>query len=162
MIQKIRIDDRLLHGQVAYSWKSVLRFDAIVIANDAAASDAMRKQVMKMCCPDGVKLAVRSIQGAAELLNNPRLRDMKVLVICADPSSVKSLLGLIEEHPTINLGGMQAKEGRHLFSRNVYVGEEDITALDELLAHGYHIEVQEVPSTAVHEYSQIREKFNHS
>ena len=39
MIQRIRIDDRLLHGQVAFSWKSELGFNAIVIASDAAAND---------------------------------------------------------------------------------------------------------------------------
>lgn len=43
MIQKIRIDDRLLHGQVAYSWKSALNYEAIVIASDDAASDPIRK-----------------------------------------------------------------------------------------------------------------------
>ena len=39
MILKIRIDDRLLHGQVAYSWKSALSYDAIVIVSDSAAKD---------------------------------------------------------------------------------------------------------------------------
>lgn len=43
MIQRIRIDDRLLHGQVAFSWKSELNFDAVVIASDAAANDPVRR-----------------------------------------------------------------------------------------------------------------------
>ena len=43
MILKIRIDDRLLHGQVAYSWKSALSYNAIVIASDSAAKDEVRK-----------------------------------------------------------------------------------------------------------------------
>ncbi|WP_331836832.1 PTS sugar transporter subunit IIB [Erysipelothrix piscisicarius] len=55
MIQKIRIDDRLLHGQVAYSWKSALNYEAIVIASDDAASDPIRKQALKLAKPDGVK-----------------------------------------------------------------------------------------------------------
>ena len=54
MIVKLRIDDRLLHGQVAYSWKSALSYNAIVIASDAAAADEFRKGVIKMCCPEGV------------------------------------------------------------------------------------------------------------
>ena len=53
MIVKLRIDDRLLHGQVAYSWKSALSYNAIVIASDAAAADEFRKGVIKMCCPEG-------------------------------------------------------------------------------------------------------------
>ena len=60
MILKIRIDDRLLHGQVAYSWKSALSYDAIVIASDSAAKDEVRKMALKLCCPDGVRLATRT------------------------------------------------------------------------------------------------------
>ena len=159
MIQKIRIDDRLLHGQVAFSWKSALGFDAIVIASDAAANDHMRKQVIKMCCPEGVRLAVRTVEGAAELLRNPRLEAMKVFVICPDPATGSSLLTMIDEKPAINLGGMQSAEGRAMFSRNVYVNADDIAALDDIAERGYTIEVQEVPSTAAHDYSQLRSKF---
>ena len=159
MIQRIRIDDRLLHGQVAFSWKSELGFNAIVIASDAAANDPMRKQIMKMCCPEGVKLAVRTVEDAAKLLKNPRLEAMKVFVVCPDPVTVKRLLDLIPDRPLVNLGGMAAGEGKRLFSRMVYVGDEDVAALDELDAMGIDIEVQEVPSTAVQFYKHLREKF---
>ena len=107
MIAKIRIDDRLLHGQVAYSWKAALSYDAIVIASDDTANDDMRKVAIKLCCPDGVKLAIRSVKEAAILLKNPKLVSMKVFVICANPKSVYELLQLIEERSTVNLGGMQ-------------------------------------------------------
>lgn len=159
MIQRIRIDDRLLHGQVAFSWKSALGFDAIVIASDAAANDSMRKQVMKMCCPEGVKLAVRSVENAAELLRNPRLESMKVFVVCPDPQTVKRLLGLIDERPVVNLGGMQAAENRRAFSRMVFMSDEEVAALDDIVAEGVVVEVQEVPTTPVQDYRHLREKF---
>ena len=146
MIQRIRIDDRLLHGQVAFSWKSKLDFNAIVIASDAAANDPMRKQIMKMCCPEGVKLAVRTVEDAAELLKNPRLESMRVFVVCPDPETVKRLLDLIPDRPLVNLGGM-------------YVSDEDVAALDDIDAMGIEIEVQEVPSTTAQSYKHLREKF---
>ena len=67
MILKIRVDDRLLHGQVAYSWKSALSYDAIVIVSDSAAKDDVRKMALKLCCPDGVKLAVRTVEAGADV-----------------------------------------------------------------------------------------------
>ena len=137
MIVKLRIDDRLLHGQVAYSWKSVLSYNAIVIASDAAAADEFRKGVIKMCCPEGVKLATRSVEEAAKLINNPKL----------------------EEKPVVNLGGIQMADGKKLFSKAVYVDEEDLRNLDEIAAAGYTIEVQEVPSTAMAKYADLRKKF---
>lgn len=158
MIQKIRIDDRLLHGQVAYSWKSKLNYDAIVIASNEAANDEMRKTTIKLCCPDGVKLATRTISDAATLLKNEKLKNMRVFVICANPKSVCELLKLLDEKPVINVGGMQMEADKILFSKAVYVNKEDITYLDEIHDDGYTIEVQEVPSTPIHAYDALRKK----
>ncbi|SHJ10701.1 PTS system, mannose-specific IIB component/PTS system, fructoselysine and glucoselysine-specific IIB component [Clostridium amylolyticum] len=160
MIVKIRIDDRLLHGQVAYSWKSALSYDAIVIASDSAANDDIRKMAIKLCCPDGVKLAIRSISDAATLLKNPKLSSMKVFVICPNPESVHDLLQLIEERPAVNLGGMQMEPNKVLFSPAVYVNKEDIEYLDKLVASGIRVEVQEVPSKSMKDYSSLRNKIS--
>lgn len=159
MIQVIRIDDRLLHGQVAWSWKAKLGFNAIVIVSDDAANDSMRKQIMKMCCPEGVKLAVRTVEDASSLLMNPRLEPMNVFVVCPDPGTVKRLLERIPDRPIVNLGGMAAGEEKVQFSRMVFVGEADLAVLDDLDAEGVEIEVQEVPSTAVQPYGHLRKKF---
>lgn len=160
MIVKIRIDDRLLHGQVAYSWKSALSYDAIVITSDSAANDDIRKMAIKLCCPDGVKLAIRSISDAATLLKNPKLSSMKVFVICPNPESVHDLLQLIEERPAVNLGGMQMEPNKVLFSPAVYVNKEDIEYLDKLVASGIRVEVQEVPSKSMKDYSSLRNKIS--
>lgn len=160
MIVKIRIDDRLLHGQVAYSWKSALSYDAIVIASDSAANDDIRKMAIKLCCPDGVKLAIRSISDAATLLKNPKLASMKVFVICPNPESVHDLLQLIEERPAVNLGGMQMEPNKVLFSPAVYVNKEDIAYLDKIVASGINVEVQEVPSKSMKDYSSLRNKIS--
>lgn len=159
MIQKLRIDDRLLHGQVAFSWKSALSYNAIVIASNEAANDDLRKATIKMCCPDGVKLATRTIEDAAKLLKNPKLNDMKVFVICQNPKSAYELLQLIDEKPVVNLGGMQSGEGKRMFSKAVYVDDTDVSYLDQIDAQGYRIEVQEVPSTSVHDFKTLRKKF---
>ncbi|MBU5591558.1 PTS sugar transporter subunit IIB [Clostridium sp. MSJ-4] len=162
MIVKIRIDDRLLHGQVAYSWKSALSYDAIVIASDDAANDEIRKVALKLCCPDGVKLAIRSIKDAATLLKNPKLASMKVFVVCPNPKSVYDLLQLIEERATVNLGGMQMEPNKILFSPAVYVNKEDIEYLDKIVESGIVLEVQEVPSKSVKEYKSLRNKVDFS
>ncbi|MEG0942811.1 MAG: PTS sugar transporter subunit IIB [Angelakisella sp.] len=158
MIVKLRIDDRLLHGQVAYSWKSALSYDAIVIASNAAAGDSIRRSAMKMCCPDGVKMAVRTLEEAAVLLQNEKLQNMKVFVVTACPKDADALLGMIPEKPVVNLGGMQMEDGKQLLSPAVYVNKEDIAYLDVMLEKGYVIEVQEVPSTAKKDYSALKNK----
>ncbi|MFV0255423.1 MAG: PTS sugar transporter subunit IIB [Erysipelotrichaceae bacterium] len=158
MILKLRIDDRLLHGQVAYSWKSALSYEAIVIASDEASSDELRKTTIKMCCPDGVKLAVRSISEAAKLLQNDKLKNMKVFVVCENPESVHRLLALLKEKPIINLGGLQSSVNRKKFAKAVYLSEDEISILDEIEKKGYKIEVQEVPNTNLISYKSLRDK----
>lgn len=158
MIQMIRIDDRLLHGQVAYSWKSALGYQAIIIACDRAANDNVRKTALKLCTPDGVKLAVRTIDAAAEMLRNPKLDATKVFVICEKPADVQMLLEKIDEKPLINLGGMQKRENTEAFSKAVFLGEADLAALDEISDRGYKIEVRQVPSNTAAAYETLRKK----
>ena len=79
MISMIRMDDRLLHGQVAYAWKADLGYNAVVIASDAASKDEFKKKALKMCCPSGIKIAIRPVEEAVELLKNPKLQPLKVL-----------------------------------------------------------------------------------
>lgn len=54
---------------------------------------------------------------------------------------------------------MASGEGKRLFSRMVYVSDEDAAALDDIDAMGIEIEVQEVPSTTAQSYKHLREKF---
>lgn len=158
MIQMIRIDDRLLHGQVAYSWKSALNYQAIIIACDRAAQDDVRKTALKLCTPDGVKLAVRTISEAAEMLQNPKLENLKVFVICENPTDAQTLLQKINDKPLINLGGMQKRENTELFSKAVFLSQTDLAALDSLSDNGYKIEVRQVPSYQAVTYESLRKK----
>lgn len=162
MILKVRIDDRLLHGQVAYSWKSALGYNAIVIASDEAASDEIRKTTIKLCCPDGVKLATRTIADATALLLHPKLEHMKVFVICKNPKDAHDLLLNLKEKPIVNLGGMQKEDDKIPFSKAVYVNYMDIQYLDKIKDMGYQIEVQEVPSTTMYDYEVLRSKVSYN
>ncbi|MGN1344739.1 MAG: PTS sugar transporter subunit IIB [Traorella sp.] len=156
MILKLRIDDRLLHGQVAYSWKAKLNYNAIVIVSDSAAKDELRRATIRMCCPDGVKLATRSVEDAIKLLKNDKLKSMKVFVVCPDPKTAYEVITQINEKPVINLGGMQKKEGTQLFSKAVYMSDEDKEYCDKLIEKGFNIEVQEVPETSMSYYKNLR------
>lgn len=156
MILKVRIDDRLLHGQVAYSWKARLGYNAIVIVSDLAANDHLRKATLKMCCPDGVKLATRSIEEGIQLLKNEKLKSMKVFVICPDPKTAYEVVTQLEEKPVINLGGMQKKDGAQFFSKAVYMDGLDKKYCDLLVDSGFNIEVQEVPETSMSNYKNLR------
>jgi fructoselysine/glucoselysine PTS system EIIB component len=54
MIRLLRVDHRLLHGQVAVSWSQNLDIDAILIANDDVPMDELRKTTIKLAKPQGM------------------------------------------------------------------------------------------------------------
>ena len=60
MIKVIRVDYRLIHGQVAISWVRKAGVDYLVVADDHAASDALVKMTMKLAQPSGVCLLYTS------------------------------------------------------------------------------------------------------
>ena len=62
MVELCRIDDRLLHGQVAFSWTNELSADCILIANDAVVHDEVFKTTMKLAKPSGVKLVIKNLE----------------------------------------------------------------------------------------------------
>ena len=81
MIVEIRVDDRLIHGQVALVWTKKLNAKAIVVANDHASKDNIQQMTLKMATPENVKLAIKSMQDAVQLINNPKAKDMRIFVL---------------------------------------------------------------------------------
>lgn len=146
MIQLIRVDDRLLHGQVAYSWKAALGYEAIVIANDHAASDVIRKNALQLAKPDGVRIAIRSVEDAITLLNNEKLKKLKVFVIVDTPLDALKIYEGIEETPDLNIGGVQSREDRTELIKAVYFNEQELESLDAIVDRGIHASVRLVPS----------------
>ena len=77
MVILLRIDDRLLHGQVAFSWLNTMGPEAIVIANDEILSNEIQKTAIKMAKPAGIKMTIRSLEDGIHLINNDRITEMK-------------------------------------------------------------------------------------
>ena len=68
MIAQLRVDDRLIHGQVALVWTKELDTPGIVVANDNAANNGM----VQMATPTGKKLLIRNVDDAIKVFNNPK------------------------------------------------------------------------------------------
>lgn len=93
MIVQLRLDDRLIHGQVVTLWSKVLDIDSIVVANDYAAKDELSRQILKSAGRStGKKIAIRSVSDAITLLSDPRAEKKKVLLICDSPSDALKLV----------------------------------------------------------------------
>lgn len=146
MIKLVRIDHRLLHGQVAFSWTKFLDSDCILIASDSLMKDELKMAAMKMAKPTGVKLVMKSIEDSIKALNSGVTDKYKLFIIV---ESVEDAYRLSNEVPTIkviNIGGMKARDDRRQISKAVFVSEQDEACLTEMNEKGIDLQVQLVPS----------------
>ena len=82
MIKVLRVDDRLLHGQVAVAWTNYYKIDTIVVANDKLITDATMQMAFKLATPPEVTLSMKSLDGAVAVINNPKHAARTIMVIC--------------------------------------------------------------------------------
>lgn len=149
MISMVRIDDRLIHGQVAVMWSKQLGISRIVVASDKIASNEIQVNALKMAAPAGIKAFVLPVQKAADLLNDPRATNMKILVISNNPKDIYEVLQKINEKPILNLanygrigGSLSDKEK---ITETVYLSEEDKEVFNKIFNMGYDFEYQPLP-----------------
>lgn len=144
MILLLRVDHRLLHGQVAFSWTQNLGADCILIANDDVVNDNLRKTTMKLAKPQGVKLVIKSLKDSVEALKSGVTDKYKLFIVVESVEDAYKLAKEVEEIKQINLGGVKAKENTKNISKAVNLLSEEEKLLKELQSLGVEIEIRQV------------------
>ena len=144
MIVLCRVDHRLLHGQVAFTWTQNVGSNCILIANDAVAKDDLRMTALRVSKPNGVKLVIKSIDDSLKALNSGVTDKYKLMILC---ESIKDAARLVEydKIKSINLGGIKNETGKKQISKAISVNEEEVEILKELNEKGIELEVRMVP-----------------
>mgnify|MGYP000054963261 CR=1 FL=1 len=81
MIVCLRVDERLIHGQVAMTWTKELKLNGLVVASDEAASNELQKMTLKMAVPEGIKCIIKSVEDVTTILDDPRSESMRLMVL---------------------------------------------------------------------------------
>ena len=136
MIKLLRVDYRLVHGQVAISWSRHIGADCILVANDEVAKDEMRQSMLRLSKPQGMKLVIKSIK-------------YKMFIVVNNIQDVERLAKEIPELNYVNLGVLPANENTKALSKAINVTSEDVKTLKKLLAKNIEIDIQQVPTEAI-------------
>src|SRR6185369_6625153 len=124
-IQLVRIDDRLIHGQVVVGWVKALNIQRLVVVNDAIAKNAMQKTLMEMAVPSGLKVSFFTVEESVEACRQDSGKD-KALLLFSNPSDVLSYIQKGGVLKVINIGGMHFCEGKRQVAKTVCVSADDI------------------------------------
>ena len=147
MIKALRIDHRLVHGQVAFTWTHFLAATRIIVIDDKAAGDDFQKMALNMAKPAGVKLNVFSVEKAVERAEKIDSLSDSVFIIFG---STKDAAGYITAHPVfkeLNLGGIAKKDGSKNYGEVVYLTPEEEEDLRKIKATGCQLFMQQLPTT---------------
>ena len=145
----IRLDDRLIHGQVAAYWSKALSLSRIMVANDKVAADDMRKTVLRMAAPSGVKTSIIPLERAARQILEGRYAGQRVLLIVDKPADILRLMEFGLPITTFNLGNMGGKTDTLPIKKCVHVTPEQKQQLQDLMDKGIEITTQQVPQDSV-------------
>lgn len=141
-----RIDNRLIHGQVATQWCSTIGANLLLVANDEVSTNKVRQGLMDMAAPSGVDTRYFSIQKTIDIIGKAADRQ-KIFIICENPEDVLRLVEGGVPIDVVNIGNMHMAEGKRQVATVVAVDDTDVEAFRKLEEKGVKLEIQRVPTT---------------
>lgn len=139
-----RIDDRLIHGQVATVWSKETKCQRIIVCNDDVAKDEIRKTLLTQVAPPGVQSHVVDIDKAVRVINNPKYENDIVMLLFTNPTDVLRLVEAGIDIKSVNIGGMSFKEGKTQVTGAVSVNDQDIKSFRALNDKNIELEIRKV------------------
>lgn len=146
-IQLLRIDNRLVHGQVGLIWVSSVGANMIVVVDDLVAKDNVQQQLMSLTAQSsGVQIRFFSVQQAISTIPKASPQQ-KLFIVCRTPVEARQLIEGGLEISKINVGNMHFSEGKRQLSKRVFVDDKDMEDLTFLKNTGVDITIQDVPTS---------------
>jgi mannose/fructose/sorbose-specific phosphotransferase system IIB component len=141
----IRIDDRLIHGQVVENWMKSLKINHVVVVNDFVAGDRMQKTLFSMAVPEQAKISILSIAQAKQAILNGQFEGDRAMLLLVSPQDVLNLINKGVRIKEVNVGGMHYSPDKKQILKAISVSKEDIRAFQELDKLGVRLEARMVP-----------------
>lgn len=157
MLDLVRVDDRLIHGQVAIGWTSAVGANTILVANDAAQADRSQAMALKMGAPSGVTLYIRSVEESGEIVRKfAEAKKARVMVIVKTVADAAALVaGSDGAITSLNIGGQRAGEDRIRLTEHTAVTQEELDQLRAMHRDGIDIDLRMLPRDTPRSFADL-------
>lgn len=142
----VRIDDRMLHGQVVSTWLKDYGIEQVLIINDKAANDPIQKSVAGLAAPKDVKVHLFGVEQFIDILKKTPIK-RKTMLIFTTSTDVLKLIENGLEIKEVNVGGMRYNESRKRLSKAVSVTSEEEEAFKKLIEKDIKVFIQMIPKS---------------
>lgn len=153
MIKILRVDSRLIHGQIAVSWTNYVGADCILVAGDAF--DPIVVTTMKLGKPAGVKLVIKSVDDAIAAINSGKTDKYQLFVLVENTTDAYRLAKGCSVIRKINIGRTKKIEGMESLNDETHVTPKEKEMLKELVSDGCEVVLQMIPTSKAVPVQQI-------
>ncbi|BDR60048.1 PTS system mannose/fructose/N-acetylgalactosamine-transporter subunit IIB [Lactobacillus xylocopicola] len=150
-----RVDERLVHGQVANLWTPKLQVERIIVLDEAAAQDDIQKSGLRMATPMTTRLSVLPTEVAADHLKNNRYGKQRVFIVSKRPEKFLDLVNDGVELDTINVGNMSKGDDTTELTKQVNITAADAKVFKQIADQGVKLIAQVNPSVDAHDLMKL-------
>lgn len=141
----VRIDDRLIHGQVVAAWlHAYSNIKHILVVDDKVSKDSFMQEMFALLVPTGISIKIEGIEDSIATVKAGL--EKPTMIIAKVPQTIKSLVDGGMDISYLNIGGMGMSAGRKKFYKNISMSEEEKKILRELIDGGTHVDIQIIPA----------------
>lgn len=148
-IVNVRMDERLIHGQVAGIWAPSLHTQRIIVINHEAAADTLQKSSLRMAAPTSMRLSVLPVESAAKNIRSGKYGKQRLFLVFKNPTDVLRYLKAGGKLTHVNVGNMSYKEGSKDITKSIKVLDEEIDVFESIAAMDINVTAQLVPNDPV-------------
>ncbi|MBI5642448.1 MAG: PTS sugar transporter subunit IIB [Deltaproteobacteria bacterium] len=147
MVILVRVDDRLLHGQIICAWVPYTKADSLIVASDEAARDSLVSEIISSCGHKGLTVCVKSIKDAIEHISSGECGSKAILIL----GDLKDAMRIYEDgfrFDKINLGNIHHEDDGREITPSIIINEEDEEIMRRFEGLGVAIDIRDVPASA--------------
>jgi PTS system mannose-specific IIB component len=154
----VRIDDRLVHGQIVQGWLRILDVNTILVVSDIVTLDTMQQALMTMTVPGNIKLDIKNLKDATNAITNGQFDRERVMILAVSPSDVLYMMENGADFKSVNVGGMHFINGKRQLLNNLCVNDNDVESLYKIHIKSVEIEGRILPEDEKKDIIPIIEK----
>lgn len=145
-VKHLRIDNRLIHGQVVVSWIRAMNADTLMVANDAIARDDFQRSILLAVAPPSIRVVILTIDDALTYVASPDHAQERIFLLVNNPHDALRLTQGGLPLRTINVGNMAYAAGAKRVSNTVFVRPDDVQNFVRLQEAGIELTCQMMPN----------------
>ena len=140
----IRIDNRLIHGQVVNAWIPYLKASKIVVISDNL--DALQMQLFRLAVPTIIKLEMYSVNDFIKYNNANNLINCNTLIVLPNLTEAEKLYKKGYIFNKVNIGNLHYCKGKKKVTDSVFINPDDLKIFTDFKLKGIEIEIRAIPT----------------